>query len=158
MEVSLLSPDTKQVVWNNTFNGLDICKWLPGDNWNYTTKRYDVSPIAYNIEQTFTLPSSLTAGEYILALAILDPAGNLPSVKFAIKNYYNGGRHPIGKIGVGVNITDPVINNFDNPGEDNSLHYTLLSTPEVSQVASTVVVIVSLIGLLIWAFFNRRNI
>lgn len=157
VEVSLLDPDTKQELWNNTFSGLDIRKWQPGDNWNYTTKKYDTPPNEYNIQQAFSLPSSLPTGEYILALAILDPAGNLPSVKFAIKNYYNGGRHPIGKIGVGVNITNPVINNFDNPGKDNSLHYTVLSTREVIPMTLTVVVIVSLIGLLTWAFFKRRN-
>jgi hypothetical protein len=63
-------------------------------------------------------------------LAILDPAGMLPSERFATLNYFNGGRRPIGKIGIGNNPSQyelsPSI--FNDPAEDNSLHYSLAKT------------------------------
>lgn len=62
--------------------------------------------------------------EYILALAILDPAGNLPSVRFATTNYFRGGRHPIGWIGVGRRQPKQrPLPAFDDPAQDHTLHY-----------------------------------
>jgi hypothetical protein len=60
----------------------------------------------------------------VLALAILDPAGMLPSARFAITNYWNGGRHPIGKVGVGVTVANPQLDEsqFNDLKADNSLH------------------------------------
>ena len=62
---------------------------------------------------------------YILSLAILDPAGNLPSARFATANYLNGGRHPVGMVDSGKKQCSalPVGFVFDNPAEDKSLHY-----------------------------------
>jgi hypothetical protein len=66
-------------------------------------------------------------GDYTLALAILDPAGMQPAVRFAIRNYFIGGRHPIGVIGVGKTPSsaelDPAC--FDDPAKDKTLHYEL---------------------------------
>jgi hypothetical protein len=66
-------------------------------------------------------------GEYILAIAILDPAGMLPSARFAIENYFKGGRHPLGYIGVGVSVRKPLLSAdiFDDPSKDNSLYYKI---------------------------------
>ncbi len=64
-------------------------------------KRYDIKPMSYRISGVFTLPDDMPEGESILALAILDPAGMVPSARFAIQNYYTGGRHPIGLLGAG---------------------------------------------------------
>jgi hypothetical protein len=41
-------------------------------------------------------------GAYIFALCILDPAADLRSARFATKNYFKGGRHPIGFLGFRV--------------------------------------------------------
>jgi len=64
-------------------------------------------------------------GEKILALAVLDPAGNLPCARFSIANYFTGGRHPIGRIGLGMRPAaaelDP--SSFDDPGKDQTLRY-----------------------------------
>jgi len=65
----------------------------------------------------------LPSGEYILAFAILDPAGNRPCARFAIKNYYNGGRHPIGKVGVNQKIDSFAVTEFDDIQSDKSLYY-----------------------------------
>lgn len=125
VEISLLHSDTKQPVWKDTFKNVDIRDWLPGDQWNSATQQYDIPAEPYVVKGNFTLPGDIVDGEYILTLALLDPAGELPSVRFAIKNYYHGGRHPIGKIGVGVNINNPVIVDFDDLVEDRSLYYKI---------------------------------
>jgi len=126
VELSLLHPQTRKVVWRDTFKDLDIRQWLPGDKWNRERRSYDVEPQLFNVEGTFTLPESVSMDEYILSLAILDPAGMLPSARFAICNYFKGGRHPIGVIGIAKRprhtTLDPA--SFDNPGDDTTLHYT----------------------------------
>jgi hypothetical protein len=117
-------------VWKSTFANLDIRQWLPGDKFNYDpinatfgTHAYAVPAVKYRATGTFTVPASMPAGEYVLALAILDPAGMLPCARFAITNYWTGGRHPIGKIGVGASVANPQLTAFDDLQADNSLHY-----------------------------------
>jgi hypothetical protein len=126
VEVSLLEPQPRDVVWREIID-VDIRTWLPGDQWNKEAGRYNVEPAAYKVSGLFIVPADMPQGEYILALAILDPAGMLPSARFAIENYFTGGRHPIGRIGVGraplaVEL-DPVA--FDDPARDRTLHYEL---------------------------------
>ena len=122
VEVSLLDPRTKQPVWKNTCTHLDIRSWFPGDKWDEATNTYTIPAEINTVNQTFLL-SGVPSGEYILALAILDPAGNRPCARFAIKNYYNGGRHPIGKVGVNRNINSFSVAGFDDVQSDRSLSY-----------------------------------
>ena len=79
----------------------------------------------------YALPDDLPEGDYYVALAILDPAGMLPCVRFATVNYFAGGRHPVGIVGVGTESETWQMEEavFDDPGTDDTLHY-------VSQVAS----------------------
>lgn len=125
VEVSLLDPESGEMVWRDTFGDVDIRTWLPGDQWNKETQRYDIKPMSYRISGVFTLPDDMPEGESILALAILDPAGMVPSARFAIQNYYTGGRHPIGLLGVGKapsqSTLDPAL--FDDPRDDGTLCY-----------------------------------
>jgi hypothetical protein len=129
VEISLLNLKTKAVVWKNTFKDLDIRKWLPGDQWNKGKQRYALQPRNYKVQGTFRLEPGVRNDGYILALAILDPAGMVPSVRFAIQNYFKGGRHPICKVGVGTAISSWKLNpeEFDDPAEDRTLHYVLES-------------------------------
>jgi len=122
VELSLLDPKTKQSVWKSTFTNLDIRNWLPGDKWDEKSDTYTVPAESNLVTQAFQI-ASVPFGEYILALAILDPAGNRPSARFAIKNYFNGGRHPIGKIGVNQMIDSYTISGFDDIQSDRSLSY-----------------------------------
>ena len=72
--------------------------------------------------------SRLPAGEYIAALAILEPVGEAPSVVFAVNNYFNGGRHPLGRVGIGVDVVgDYLLDNtqLDDPMQDQRLSYLL---------------------------------
>lgn len=122
VEVSLLDPNTKQPVWKKQCVDIDIRDWMPGDQWDDSTDSYAIPAETYTVNQTFLL-SDISSGEYILALAILDPAGNRPCVRFAINNYYNGGRHPIGKVGINHTIDSFSISGFDDIQSDTSLSY-----------------------------------
>ena len=122
VEVSLLNPKTKHPVWKQTFKNINISNWMPGDKWDSERDIYTIPAEIFSIHQSFDLPS-IPAGEYVLALAILDPGGNLPSARFAIKNYYNGGRHPIGKVGVNKKINSFLVTEFDDIQNDRSLLY-----------------------------------
>lgn len=125
VELSLLDSSTKKPVWKDVFKDIDIKKWLPGDRWNAAAMRYDIDAETYLVENDFILPVDLKEGEYILALALLDPSGNLPSVRFAIQNYYQGGRHPIGKVGIGVGVENPTLDAFDDIQSDLTVHYQI---------------------------------
>ena len=96
----------------------------------FNQSEYKIKPKQNYVEGAFLLPENIQDGEYILALAILDPAGMLPSVRFAIDNYYNGGRHPIGLIGVNTKLTSAILDakSFDDPAKDQSLHYIMEKT------------------------------
>jgi len=143
VEVSLLVPATRAVVWKATFPGVDIRKWLPGDGWtepewiaiaewpnkaprpgwSSAPQTWAAPPSPQTVSGTF--PVNAPTGRYVLALAVLDPAGMLPSLRFATANYLSGGRHPLGIVGVGTDGGGPLPADFrfDDPGADDSLHY-----------------------------------
>jgi hypothetical protein len=127
VEVSLLDPKTKAVVWTGIFKDADTRLWLPGDSWDPTAGAYAARPQAIRVEERFTVPTTVGSRERILALAILDPAGNLPCARFSIVNYFTGGRHPIGLIGVGMRQTAAELASsmFDDLGQDRTLRYAL---------------------------------
>lgn len=122
LEVSLLDPKTKKVVWKQKCQDVDIRKWMPGDVWDDATDVYKIPAEENLVNQTLNI-SGIADGEYILSLAILDPAGDKPCVRFAIKNYYQGGRHPIGKVGVNKTIASYTLSDFDDLQSDRSLSY-----------------------------------
>jgi hypothetical protein len=127
VEVTLLDPGTRRVVWSDRFADVDIRGWLPGDGWDAGARRYTSDEPTYVETGAFPLPQDLAPGSYILALAILDPDGMLPAVRFAIDNYHSGGRHPIGMIGIGVGVAvdeaELPAASFDDPHTDQTLHY-----------------------------------
>ncbi len=130
VEISLLDSTTKEVVWKDVFPNTDIRTWNPGDDWNYSNPAvlgsgYNISPLPKKETGTFNIPSTVPSGTYIVALSILDPSGMLPSIRFATSNYLNGGRHPMGYVGVDKNISNYKLTNinFDDPQQDKSLHY-----------------------------------
>jgi hypothetical protein len=71
------------------------------------------------------LPRELRRGRYILALAILDPAGMTAACRFAIENYFAGGRHPLGRIGIGqdVGVAELDAHWFEDLTSDTSIGY-----------------------------------
>ncbi|MCF7709132.1 MAG: DUF4832 domain-containing protein [Verrucomicrobia bacterium] len=129
VEISLLDTKTREVVWRDLFKGLDIRQWQPGDGWDNAQQAYRQKSETHTVRGSFKLPPEVGKGEYIMAVAILDPAGMLPSARFAIQNYFKGGRHPLGRVGVGVPVEAPLLSSevFDDPAKDRSLHYILES-------------------------------
>jgi hypothetical protein len=109
VEVSLLDNE-RRPVWTGYVHA-DIRNWHPG----YT----------YTVKDSFPLPGDLARGTYVLALAVLDPSGMLPSLRFANTNYYAGGRTPLGTLGVGMAPETEVIGPFDSLYADHTLYYTL---------------------------------
>ena len=128
VELSLLDTTTGKPVWKDRFADTDVRKWMPGDSWKALLAgggEYEIPAETFREKGMFTVDRSVKPGEYYLTLAILDPAGEVPSLRLAVKNYFKGGYHPIGKVGVGVEIesvsVDPA--RFDDPHEDHSLRY-----------------------------------
>jgi len=142
----LLDKTTHKPVWKSTLENADIRKWLPGEgwtdpdwtavsgwseynpdtDWNATGNcEWEKPPQKNTVDGKFK--ADVADGTYILSLAILDPAGNLPGLRFATANYLKGGRHPIGMIDFGKKQCQPLPADFpfDDPAEDNSLHYEL---------------------------------
>jgi hypothetical protein len=122
LEVSLLDPKTKEVVWKQKCHDVDIRKWMPGDEWDKAAQGYRTPAEDNLVNQTLKI-SGIPEGEYFLSLAILDPAGDRPCVRFAIKNYYKGGRHPMGRVGVNRTIDSFNLSGFDDIQGDRSLSY-----------------------------------
>jgi hypothetical protein len=117
VELSLLD-EQKNPVWKDIV-GVDIRNWRPKH--------------VYTVRDEFKLPSDVKNGTYTLALAILDPAGNLPSIRFANVNYYKGGRMPLGKVGVGRPPNTDDLGVFNSIYTDRSLQYIV--EPESAPVA-----------------------
>ena len=141
LELALLDPETLEPVWRAPFDGVDIRDWLPGsgwpapefvpyDSWPGFVAEWPEGELAY-ATPALSHPASgrftpeLPEGEYILSLAILDPGGQVPSVRFATKNYLEGGRHPVGiiAIGEGQGGALPETLRFDDPNADRTLRY-----------------------------------
>jgi Domain of unknown function (DUF4832) len=109
VEISLLD-GARNVVWRSTFAGADVTHWLSGGS-------------SSALQGTFspTVPS----GTYTLAVAVLDPSGGGPSLRFANTNYYRGGRTPIGRVAVGGASTASAqdLGAFDGLKADDTLSY-----------------------------------
>ena len=124
--VALLDPATRQPVWSAPLGGVDIRRWLPGEDWDSTAFAYRRPALSYREAGRAELPPDLKPGRYLVALAILDRQGGMvPSVRFATGNYFSGGWHPLGHIGVGEAPREVALQGvtFDDPAFDDSLRY-----------------------------------
>jgi hypothetical protein len=124
--VGLLDPGTAEPVWHAPLAGVDIRKWLPGEQWDSGRSAYRVPAAGHPSSGSAGLPDHLKQGRYIIALAILDRQGGmLPSARFATTNYFKGGWHPMGIIGIGETPPDFALDgaDFDSPAFDDSLRY-----------------------------------
>lgn len=116
VQVAFLDPKTRKVRWQTTLASVDIRTWTPGAHWTSPrlTRDGDMlradwpqespqgwqTPAGVNHVEALLRPE-LPAGRYLLAIAVLDPAGMRPGLRFAIANYLAGGYHPLGYVGVG---------------------------------------------------------
>ena len=125
VEVALLDPESHQKVWGKILEGVNISEWMPGDNWSVDEHKYQIAPPTYHIRKNISIDAPIAKGKYILALTVLDPAGMQPSLRFANENYFEGGYHPMGYIGIGESVADTRLNPdlFFDIQSDKSLKY-----------------------------------
>jgi len=100
---------SQSVVWSGTLSGVDIRQWMPGNS--------------YSVQGSVT--PNVPAGVYTLALSILDPAGNAPSLRFANTNYLQGGYTPLGNVGVGQGAPSQNLPPFASLYSDHTLGYSM---------------------------------
>lgn len=98
LDIALLDKDTHQVLWH-TQKSCGINSWVPGENGK---------EIVYTVPLTFSVPD-LPSGTYILAVAVAEPDGSVPSLRFANLNYYSGGYTPLGRFSIGTENKEPLI-------------------------------------------------
>lgn len=127
VEVSLLDAKTHQKVWGKTLDNINISKWMPGDDWVIEKDAYQKPASINEVKSTISIDKDLPNGEYIIALSVLDPAGMLPSLRFANENYFEGGSHPMGYIGVNKKPEKTLIDKslFYDIQSDKTLKYKL---------------------------------
>lgn len=125
VEIALVHKSTQLKEWSAVLSNVNISSWMPGENWDSGNNQYTQQAKSYTIEGDLAIPSDIAPGEYMLAISINDPAGNLPSIRFATINYIQGGRHPMGYIGVGQQIDNFEIsrNLFVDLAADKTLYY-----------------------------------
>ena len=124
--VGLLDPATRRPVWSAPLAGVDIRQWLPGEDWDSEAFAYRRPAVPHHKEGRTRLPRDIKPGQYLLAVAILDRQGGMmPSARFAIANYFRGGWHPLGYIGIGKPPAQASLQTlvFDSPAFDESLSY-----------------------------------
>ncbi len=101
VELALLDARSRQPVWKKKFSRAHISAWMPGEDWDSRAGAYRLQPAGNRLCGSFRLPQEVKSGTYILAVGILDPACNRPTLRFANTNYLQGGYHPLGYVGVG---------------------------------------------------------
>ncbi len=143
VQLALHDPATRAVVWSAELANVDVRDWAPGsewtepeweptsgwpgwvvaDGWSSASPKWGVPAAAHRIQAK--VPVAVAPGEYVLSLAVLDPASMQPSLRFATTNYWNGGWHPLGLVAVGQSGGGPLppSTTFDDPMTDDSLQY-----------------------------------
>lgn len=103
VELSLLDKVTRLPVWTATLESADVTAWLPGSKWSKSKQAYSTPPKTTTVTATVCLPMGIPAGEYLIALSILDgwSKPSVPAVRFAVANCLEDGRCPLGVVGVG---------------------------------------------------------
>lgn len=127
VEVALLDKDTKKKVWGKELDKIDIRNWQPGNFWNPNFYRYMEAAKEHKITSKVKIEEKLKKGDYILAISILDPYAKKPAIRFANKNYLNGGHHPLGIVSIGKENKEWKLEfSFDDIQKDYSLNYSKL--------------------------------
>lgn len=124
----LLDTASKKPVWQKTLDQVAITRWMPGDHWDEVKQKYDQPAEIYSENASVTL-SGVPEGKYILALAVLDPAGMQPSLRFANHSYIRGGYTALGYLGVNKAVDTVLLpdSEFSELQSDSRLHYTGLA-------------------------------
>lgn len=100
--LSFHEPRTRQQRWQIKIPA-DVTTWLPGKNPDRRTGVYGTPPALNNITRDLDLTKAesilLPGSSYVLCLSVHDPAPPArPSLRFANKNYWEGGFHPVARV------------------------------------------------------------
>jgi uncharacterized repeat protein (TIGR02543 family) len=125
----LIDETTRKIVFTEQISGYDIRGWLPGDNYNNTTRSYTIPAIEYTVDASITVPSNIATGQYMAGVTILEPYSRTPGVFFSVKNFLKESQtQPLCRIGIGQDVIgdygiNPSI--FSDPVKDDARSYTL---------------------------------
>ncbi len=145
VEIALVDLETRAPVWRERLPGVDIRTWVggsgwpepewsPRDHWAQFSASNDWTndPLEYGTEAPLhqighTFNVAVPDGRYLLTVAVLDPASQRPSLRFATRWYLEGGRHPVGLVGIGAERGGPLPDDYEysDPWTDNSLNYVV---------------------------------
>lgn len=136
VRICLVDPTTQRRVWSAIMTSANLREWLPAEDWNPKEGKYQSPALPYHVNQTFDLPRELPVGEYAVTVEVLDPEGGMtPSVRFAIANYWQGGLHPLGMVGVGRRPTSRLdAASFFTEGIDELLSYRVEPATQIKNV------------------------
>jgi len=132
---TLIEESSKQIIWTEIIPGVDITQWLPGSNYNYTTRVYDTPALEYQIDASLKIPVNIPVGQYMAGIAILDPSTHLPGIFFAVENFLAESQsHPLSRIGIGEDLNgssevDPAV--FGDPLSDDARVYSISENSSV---------------------------
>jgi hypothetical protein len=126
LRLHLLDAKTRREVWHSDIAARDARTntWLPGDSWDAVAQSYKTAPVA-SIVRTRLRLGAVPRGEYLLAVSVIDPAGNSPALHMATSQYWSGGLHLLARVSVAAPARDAALRGiaFDTPGSDRSLRY-----------------------------------
>lgn len=119
----LIDETTQEIVWKEPISNVDIRNWLPGDKYSLATRTYQTPAQIYAIDATIKIPGTISTGQYMAGITILEPYSQTPGVFFAVKNFLGKSQtQPLCRIGIGEDLAggydvnpsilgDPVVNN-----------------------------------------------
>jgi Domain of unknown function (DUF4832) len=130
--IVLINEATQEVVYKEIMQNVDITKWLPGDDYNYETKSYNVPAMQNVIKGVIKIPNTLKHGNYMVAISIAQPTSLLPGIFFSIKNFLAKSQlQPLCKISLGNNrlsVAKLDSSIFDNPFLNDNRNYIITKT------------------------------
>ncbi len=135
--IVLINPANRQIVWQAALSGTDIRTWVPGDNYNSTTRTYQTPAPERQLTATVAVPATLAKGEYLVGLSILEPTSNTPGIFFAVPNFFKESQsQPLCRIGIGVNASSSALTgiSFDDLVNDDTRSYTLNQPPVLNVI------------------------
>jgi hypothetical protein len=108
----LIDETTHEIVWKEHLKNADIRNWLPGDQYSLSKRAYQTPAKEYTIDTVITVPSSISTGQYMAGIAILEPYSQTPGILFDVKNFLKKSQtQPLCRIGIDQDLVgDYVIN------------------------------------------------
>lgn len=131
LAVTLIDKNTRQLLWKATIPNVDIRKWQPGHDYNYTTRIYQTPAQEHLVTASIPLPANFPVGECLIGVTVLEPLSRTPGLFFAVPNFFKQSQtQPLCKIGIGMDASGHTLDGivFDDLVNDDTRSYT--TTPQ----------------------------